>query len=120
MDSVDYIVVDGEHAGQRIDNFLLGRLKGVPKSHVYRLLRSGQVRVNKGRIKQTYRLQAGDVVRVPPVREAAREAPPSPAQGEARREAGGEAHASTPWPRRLVPFEPSARKISLIVGAQAP
>lgn len=75
---VRLLEITPDQAGQRIDNFLLGRLKGVPKSHIYRLLRSGQVRVNKGRIKQTYRLQAGDLVRVPPVREAAREAPPSP------------------------------------------
>jgi 23S rRNA pseudouridine955/2504/2580 synthase len=53
--------------GQRLDNFLLGELKGVPRSHVYRLIRSGQVRVNSGRATPSYRLQAGDRVRVPPV-----------------------------------------------------
>ncbi len=59
----------GEDAeAQRIDNFLLRRLKGVPKSHVYRLLRSGQVRVNSARVKPDYRLKLGDRVRVPPVR----------------------------------------------------
>jgi len=59
----------GEEAeAQRIDNFLLRRLKGVPKSHVYRVLRSGQVRVNSGRVKPDYRLRHGDRVRVPPVR----------------------------------------------------
>jgi 23S rRNA pseudouridine955/2504/2580 synthase len=57
-----------EAAAQRIDNFLLRHLKGVPKSHVYRVLRSGQVRVNSGRVKPEYRLQAGDRVRVPPIR----------------------------------------------------
>jgi 23S rRNA pseudouridine955/2504/2580 synthase len=57
--------------GQRIDNFLLRRLKGVPKSHVYRVLRSGEVRVNSGRVKADYRLRLGDLVRVPPVRVAA-------------------------------------------------
>ncbi|HEY9532833.1 MAG TPA: RluA family pseudouridine synthase [Burkholderiales bacterium] len=57
-----------EAAAQRIDNFLLRRLKGVPKSHVYRVLRSGQVRVNSGRVKPEYRLQPGDRVRVPPIR----------------------------------------------------
>jgi len=62
------VVIDDGHAGQRIDNFLLGRLKGVPKSHIYRILRSGEVRVNKGRIDQTYRLALGDIVRVPPVK----------------------------------------------------
>ena len=59
--------IDSETAGQRLDNFLLGQLKGVPRSHVYRLIRSGQVRVNSGRAKAAYRLQAGDRVRVPPV-----------------------------------------------------
>lgn len=62
--------VDADMAGQRIDNFLVTRLKGVPKSRIYRLLRRGEVRVNKGRIKPEYRLQSGDSVRVPPVRQA--------------------------------------------------
>jgi len=61
-------VIDQNNHGQRIDNFLLTQLKGVPRSHIYRLLRSGQVRVNKGRIKPPYRLKAGDEVRIPPVR----------------------------------------------------
>jgi 23S rRNA pseudouridine955/2504/2580 synthase len=60
--------VGEEAAAQRIDNFLLRRLKGVPKSHVYRVLRSGEVRVNSGRIKPDYRLRLGDKVRLPPVR----------------------------------------------------
>jgi 23S rRNA pseudouridine955/2504/2580 synthase len=59
--------IDEERAGQRLDNFLLGELKGVPRSHVYRLIRSGQVRVNSGRTAPHYRLKAGDRVRVPPV-----------------------------------------------------
>lgn len=59
--------VDSERAGQRLDNYLLGELKGVPRSHVYRLIRSGQVRVNSGRTSPSYRLRAGDRVRVPPV-----------------------------------------------------
>ncbi len=63
-------VIDAAAAGQRIDNWLLSRLKGVPKSRVYRLLRTGQVRVNGGRIKAPYRLRAGDRVRIPPVRTA--------------------------------------------------
>jgi 23S rRNA pseudouridine955/2504/2580 synthase len=63
--------VDEEGAGQRLDNFLVRRLKGVPKSHVYRLLRTGQVRVNSRRVEATYRLQSGDRVRIPPVRTAA-------------------------------------------------
>ena len=63
----------GEEAdAQRIDNFLLRQLKGVPKSHVYRVLRSGEVRVNSGRVKPDYRLQAGDRVRIPPIRTAAK------------------------------------------------
>lgn len=60
--------ISAAEAGQRVDNFLLNRLKGVPRSHVYRLLRSGQVRVNSGRVQPTYRLLAGDLVRLPPVR----------------------------------------------------
>lgn len=65
---VELVTIDEAHAGQRIDNFLITRLKGVPKSHIYRILRGGEVRVNKGRIDQTYRLASGDVVRIPPVR----------------------------------------------------
>lgn len=67
---VRLLTISGEEADQRIDNFLLRICKGVPKSHIYRVLRSGEVRVNKGRIDQTYRLKEGDVVRVPPVRVA--------------------------------------------------
>jgi 23S rRNA pseudouridine955/2504/2580 synthase len=63
--------VGEESEAQRIDNFLLRQLKGVPKSHVYRVLRSGEVRVNSGRVKADYRLQIGDKVRVPPVRVSA-------------------------------------------------
>ncbi|MGE5640559.1 MAG: RluA family pseudouridine synthase [Clostridia bacterium] len=71
--------VGEEAAAQRIDNFLLRRLKGVPKSHVYRVLRSGEVRVNSGRVKPEYRLRVGDRVRVPPVRvSASKPAAPRP------------------------------------------
>jgi 23S rRNA pseudouridine955/2504/2580 synthase len=63
-----FVTITEEEAGQRIDNYLLRVCKGVPKSHVYRILRSGEVRVNKGRIDQLYRLAAGDIVRIPPVR----------------------------------------------------
>jgi len=66
--AVRYLEIDATRAGQRLDNFLLATLKGVPKSHVYRLLRKGEVRVNKGRVKPEYRLQAGDLIRLPPVR----------------------------------------------------
>jgi 23S rRNA pseudouridine955/2504/2580 synthase len=57
-------------AGQRVDNFLITRLKGVPRSLVYKLLRRGEVRVNKGRVKPAHRLVEGDLVRLPPVRRA--------------------------------------------------
>lgn len=71
------IAEDGE--GQRIDNYLLKLLKGVPKSHVYRILRKGEVRVNKKRVDATCRLVLGDVVRIPPVQTARREpAGPTP------------------------------------------
>jgi 23S rRNA pseudouridine955/2504/2580 synthase len=62
------VQVDEESAGQRLDNFLLRQLKGVPKTHVYRIIRSGEVRVNKRRAAADTRVQAGDVVRLPPVR----------------------------------------------------
>jgi 23S rRNA pseudouridine955/2504/2580 synthase len=65
---VRLVTIGPDEAGQRIDNFLLRICKGVPKSHIYQVLRSGQVRVNKGRIAQTYRLLEGDMVRVPPMR----------------------------------------------------
>ncbi|WP_230419308.1 RluA family pseudouridine synthase [Undibacterium griseum] len=67
---VQLLTISEEEAGQRIDNFLLRICKGVPKSHIYRVLRSGEVRVNKGRIDQLYRLAEGDVVRIPPIRVA--------------------------------------------------
>ena len=69
---VRLVTISEDEADQRIDNFLLRVCKGVPKSHIYRVLRSGEVRVNKGRIDQTYRLKEGDVVRIPPVRVAER------------------------------------------------
>jgi len=78
--------VDEESVAQRIDNYLLRRLKGVPKSHVYQVLRSGQVRVNSARVRPDYRLRAGDRVRIPPVRSATRAAVP-------RRAAAAEARA---------------------------
>jgi len=72
MDSfnqVRYLTISSEQAGQRIDNFLHTYLKGVPKSHVYRILRKGEVRINKGRVQATYRLQENDLLRLPPVRQ---------------------------------------------------
>ncbi|MBE8717730.1 23S rRNA pseudouridine(955/2504/2580) synthase RluC [Cellvibrio polysaccharolyticus] len=68
--SVRLVAVDEDQAGQRLDNFLSPRLKGVPKSRIYNLIRKGEVRVNKGRSKPDYKLAAGDVVRIPPVRVA--------------------------------------------------
>jgi 23S rRNA pseudouridine955/2504/2580 synthase len=65
---VQLVEIPAEQAGQRIDNYLVKVLKGVPKTLVYRILRKGEVRVNKGRIKPDYRLQQGDVVRIPPLR----------------------------------------------------
>jgi len=62
------VTIDADHAGQRIDNFLRRQLPGVPRSRLYRILRRGEVRVNKGRVRADYRLQAGDEVRIPPAR----------------------------------------------------
>ncbi len=62
------LAIDSDSEGQRLDNFLLRELKGVPKTHVYRIIRSGEVRVNKGRAQADTRLQAGDQLRLPPVR----------------------------------------------------
>lgn len=74
------IRIDETRAGQRIDNFLLRECKGVPKSHIYKAIRGGEVRVNKGRISSDYRLQDGDLVRVPPLRLPDRDQPrPVPA-----------------------------------------
>ena len=64
---VCHVEIDSDHDGQRIDNFLISTLKTVPRSLVYRILRTGQVRVNKGRIKPSFRLSEGDIVRIPPV-----------------------------------------------------
>lgn len=71
-DSVTFLEVDAEDAGQRLDNYLQRLLKGVPKSHIYRILRSGEVRVNKGRVDASYRVAAGDMLRIPPIRVAER------------------------------------------------
>ena len=76
---VNFITIDDDAAGQRVDNFLLRVLKGVPKTRVYRIVRKGEVRVNKKRVTADYRLELNDVVRIPPVRVAEREAPIRPA-----------------------------------------
>lgn len=73
VSQVQKIVVSSETAGQRLDNFLFTQLKGVPKTRIYRIIRKGEVRINKGRIKPDYRLATGDSIRIPPIR-----------QGEAR------------------------------------
>lgn len=65
---VQHVEIDDSHAGQRIDNFLMNYLKGVPKTHIYRIIRKGEVRVNKGRTKPVYKLLIGDIVRIPPIR----------------------------------------------------
>ncbi|MEW7977749.1 MAG: 23S rRNA pseudouridine(955/2504/2580) synthase RluC [Candidatus Sedimenticola endophacoides] len=74
------VTVEPSYEGQRIDNFLITCLKGVPRTHVYRILRKGEVRVNKGRIKANYRIKAGDVVRIPPLRLPPKVQPPAPGQ----------------------------------------
>ena len=75
--AASFVIVDDSSAGQRLDNFLATHLKGVPKSHVYRIVRSGEVRVNKGRVDAAYRLEMDDLVRIPPVRIAVKSQNPS-------------------------------------------
>ena len=86
--------VEPEAAGQRVDNYLTKHLKGVPKSHIYRILRNGEVRVNSRRIKPEYRVQAGDRLRLPPLRTAR----PAPAARQ----------APAPGPRATVIYEDDA------------
>ncbi|GAD78842.1 23S rRNA pseudouridine(955/2504/2580) synthase RluC [Vibrio ezurae] len=74
---VQFVDIDSDMAGQRIDNFLRNQLKAIPKSMVYRIIRKGEVRVNKKRIKAEYKLQAGDLVRIPPVTIPATEETPA-------------------------------------------
>ena len=71
-----------DYSGQRLDNFLMRELKGVPKTHVYRIIRSGEVRVNKGRAQADTRLEAGDVLRLPPVRTSERAEQKAEAMGQ--------------------------------------
>jgi 23S rRNA pseudouridine955/2504/2580 synthase len=82
---VQLLTIEAEHEGQRIDNFLKTQLKGVPKSLIYRILRKGEVRVNKKRIKPEYKLCTGDEVRVPPVRVAEKNELPSANLGSIQR-----------------------------------
>ena len=98
-DAVNWLAVGDDGAGQRIDNYLVKVLKGVPKSHIYRILRSGEVRVNKRRVGPDTRLCAGDRLRVPPIRAA----------GPARKP-GAEAHeAGWRCPRSCSRTTPSSR-----------
>jgi len=78
LSNASTLVVEAEGDDQRVDNFLFRHCRGVPRSHIYRILRTGQVRVNSGRVGATHRLREGDRVRVPPIRIAA--AKPGPAQ----------------------------------------
>lgn len=73
---VSFVEVTQDNAGQRVDNFLISLLKGAPKTLVYRIIRKGEVRVNKGRVKADTKLQSGDLVRIPPVRLAKKEEVP--------------------------------------------
>lgn len=86
------VEVAEDRAGQRLDNFLAGRLKGVPRSLIYRICRSGEVRVNGGRVRPDLRLAAGDVVRIPPVRLAEREPAATPVAPELDRVEGAILH----------------------------
>ncbi|WP_404339872.1 23S rRNA pseudouridine(955/2504/2580) synthase RluC [Pseudoalteromonas mariniglutinosa] len=70
---VSFVTITEDHLGQRIDNFLITHLKGVPKSAIYKILRKGEVRVNKKRIKPVYKLQLNDVIRIPPIKVAERD-----------------------------------------------
>jgi 23S rRNA pseudouridine955/2504/2580 synthase len=69
-EAVSFVSIDTDQAGQRLDNFLIARLKGVPRSKIYNVIRKGEVRINKGRVKPEYKITAGDVIRIPPIRTA--------------------------------------------------
>ncbi|RLA04361.1 MAG: 23S rRNA pseudouridine(955/2504/2580) synthase RluC [Gammaproteobacteria bacterium] len=83
--NVQKLLIDGDQAGQRIDNFLLTYLKGVPKTRIYKMLRKGEVRVNGGRIKPPYRIKADDQIRIPPVHQRTREQGPSASLNDVKR-----------------------------------
>jgi 23S rRNA pseudouridine955/2504/2580 synthase len=83
LSNVSAVEIDSGSEGQRVDNFLMRVCKGVPRSHIYRILRTGEVRINSRRVGATYRLRSGDRVRIPPMRTAAR--PPKPAPAPAQR-----------------------------------
>ena len=94
--------MDADLAGQRLDNFLMRQLKGVPKTHVYRIIRSGEVRINKGRASADTRVEAGDLVRLPPVRTSQRAADKALAM-EVMRD-GASSSVGAPAPEREFPF----------------
>jgi len=82
LSNVSAVEVDSGSEGQRVDNFLMRVCKGVPRSHIYRILRTGEVRINSRRVDATYRLQPGDRVRIPPMRVAVRAPKPAPAAAQ--------------------------------------
>jgi 23S rRNA pseudouridine955/2504/2580 synthase len=87
LPQVTIVTVDEDSAGQRLDNFLMRHLKGVPKTHIYRIIRSGEVRVNKGRAAADTRVAMGDAVRLPPVRISDRVAEKADAMAQTVRDA---------------------------------
>ena len=97
-----WLTVDADLAGQRLDNFLMRQLKGVPKTHVYRIIRRGEVRLNKGRASADTRVEAGDVVRLPPVRTSQRAADKALAMEVLRDGATSSVGATAP--ERELPF----------------
>jgi len=72
VQTIQQLTVTNDYSGQRLDNFLMSRLKGLPKSRLYRIIRKGELRINKKRVKPDYRLQEGDIIRIPPLRLAPR------------------------------------------------
>jgi 23S rRNA pseudouridine955/2504/2580 synthase len=68
VQTIQQLTVTNDYSGQRLDNFLMSRLKGLPKSRLYRIIRKGELRINKKRVKPDYRLQEGDIIRIPPLR----------------------------------------------------
>lgn len=80
MQTIQHLTVAADQVGQRLDNYLLSRLKGLPKSRLYRIIRKGEVRVNKKRVKPDYRLEINDVIRIPPLRLSAPNTKISPSE----------------------------------------
>ena len=105
---VRFITVDSEDAGQRIDNFLLKTLKGVPKSHLYRLMRKGEIRVNKKRIKPEYKLIDQDILRIAPIRISEK---PEPVSTQLNKVAELENHILYEDERLLVINKPSGMAV---------